>query len=177
MTDRMGADEAADYHREQVSAFQEAGANRVAALTLTYPEEAIGVVRAAQACAIAVVPSFTVETDGRLPDGTHLGDAIAQVDDATGGGALFFMVNCAHPRHVAQALGGSVTRGRVGGLRVNASLLSHAELDEAEELDEGDPVTLGRDNAELREMLPHIQLLGGCCGTDVRHVREIITSW
>jgi len=177
VSDRMNIDEATDYHLTQIKALQEAGVDRITALTLGYPEEAIGVVRAAAAVSAPVVPSFTVEVDGRLPDGTSLGDAIAHVDDATGGSALFFMVNCAHPTHIARGLDDSVSAHRIGGLRANASILSHAELDEAEELDEGDPVALGRDNAALREMLPNVRVLGGCCGTDSRHVGEIVSAW
>lgn len=175
--DRMTGDEAAEYHAWQIGALRRAGAERITALTLSYPEEAIGVVHAAAAVGVPVVPSFTVETDGRLPDGTPIAEAIDRVDGATGGAAEFFMVNCAHPMHIAAGLDGAPALNRIGGLRVNASALSHAELDEAEELDEGDPVALGRENATLRDMLPAIQVLGGCCGTDHRHVSEIAAAW
>jgi S-methylmethionine-dependent homocysteine/selenocysteine methylase len=175
--ERMSADEAAGYHGWQVGVLCDAGVERITALTLTYPEEAIGVVRAAAAHGVPVVPSFTVETDGRLPDGTPLPAAIEQVDAATGAAAAFFMVNCSHPSHIAAGLGGAAPLERVGGLRVNASALSHAELDEAEELDAGDPVALGRDNAALRGAFPAVRLLGGCCGTDHRHVAEIAARW
>ena len=174
---RMRADEAAEYHDAQIAALKAAGVDRVTALTLTYPDEAVGVIRAARARDIPVVVSFTVETDGRLPDGTPLADAIAQVDAATDGAALFFMVNCAHPTHIALGLDGSAATARIGGVRVNASKLSHAELDVATELDDGDPVALARDHAALRSALPNIQMLGGCCGTDARHVGEIIEAW
>ena len=99
------------------------------------------------------------------------------MDGATGGAAEFFMVNCSHPTHIAAGLDGGPPLSRIGGLRVNASTLSHAELDEAEELDEGDPVTLGRENATLRDLLPAVRLLGGCCGTDHRHVTEMAVAW
>jgi S-methylmethionine-dependent homocysteine/selenocysteine methylase len=172
--DQMTGEEATEYHAWQIGVLRGAGVDRVTALTLSYPEEAIGVVRAA---ATLDVPGFTVETDGRLPTGTTVGDAIAQVDKATGGAAEFFMINCAHPTHIAAGMDDAPALGRVGGVRVNASALSHAELDEAEELDEGDPALLARDNAALRDRLPSIQLLGGCCGTDHRHVAQIITAW
>jgi homocysteine S-methyltransferase len=175
--DRMTGDQAAEYHAWQIGVLAEAGAQRITALTLSYPEEAIGVVLAAAAAGLPVVPAFTVETDGRLPDGTPLAEAVERVDAATGAAADFFVVNCAHPTHIAAGLAGGPPLHRIGGLRVNASALSHAELDEAEELDEGDPVALGRDSAALREMLPSLQLLGGCCGTDHRHVGEIISAW
>jgi S-methylmethionine-dependent homocysteine/selenocysteine methylase len=175
--ERMSGDEAAEYHGRQIGVLREAGADRITALTLTYPEEAIGVVQAAVAAGVPVVPSFTVETDGRLPDGTPVSEAVERVDRATGGAAGFFMLNCAHPTHIAAGLDNAPALERIGGLRVNASALSHAELDAAEGLDEGDPVALGRDNAALRDRLPAVRLLGGCCGTDHRHVAEIIAAW
>jgi S-methylmethionine-dependent homocysteine/selenocysteine methylase len=171
--ERMSADAAAAYHAPQIAALREAGAERVTALTLTYPEEAIGVVQAA--AGLPVVPSFTVETDGRLPDGTPVAEAVARVDDATGGAAAFFMLNCAHPDHIAAGPDGDL--GRIGGLRVNASTRSHAELDAADDLDEGDPAALARDSAALRERLPSVELVGGCCGTDHRHVAAIVAAW
>jgi homocysteine S-methyltransferase len=175
--ERMTGEQAAAYHAWQIGVLVEAGVQRITALTLSYAEEAIGVVQAAVAAGVPVVPAFTVETDGRLPDGTALGEAIERVDAATDGAAEFFLVNCAHPTHIAAGLAGGPALDRVGGLRVNASALSHAELDEAEELDEGDPVALARDNAALQELLPSIRLLGGCCGTDHRHVAQIVSAW
>jgi len=175
--ERMTVDQAAEYHAWQIGVLREAGVQRITALTLSYPEEAIGVVQAAASLGVPVVPSFTVETDGRLPDGTSVADAVERVDRATDEAADFFMINCAHPTHIAVGLDDAPMLDRIGGLRVNASALSHAELDEAEELDEGDPVALGRENAALGTMLPSIRLLGGCCGTDHRHVAEIIAAW
>lgn len=175
--ERMTADEAADYHAWQVGVFAEAGVDRVTAVTMTYPEEAVGVIRAATSAGVPAVASFTVETDGRLPDGTPLARAVDQVDEATGRAAEFLMINCAHPTHIAAGLGQAAGLERIGGLRVNASKLSHEELDAAEHLDEGDPVELGRDNARLHDKLPSVRLLGGCCGTDHRHVAEIVAAW
>lgn len=175
--DRMTATEAERYHSAQIVSLVDAGVDRVSALTLSYPEEAVGIIRAARAAGIPVVVSFTVETDGRLPDGSSLGEAIESVDAETDAAALYFMVNCAHPSHIAPALEHPAVTRRVGGVRANASRLSHAQLDEAEELDEGDPTTLGTEMAALRTALPAVQLLGGCCGTDVRHVAEILAAW
>jgi len=175
--ERMTADEAAEYHDWQVGVLAGAGVDRIASMTMTYPEEVIGVVRAASARGVPVVPGLTVETDGRLPDSTPIAEAVELVDASTGAAADFFLLNCAHPTHIAAGL--DRTRGleRVGGLRVNASARSHAELDEAEDLDEGDPVALARDNAVLRTAFPSVTLLGGCCGTDHRHVAEIVAAW
>jgi len=175
--DQMTAEQATEYHAWQIGVLHDAGVERVTALTLSYPEEAIGVVRAAAAMGVPVVAGFTVETDGRLPTGATVAAAIEQVDRATGGAAEFFIINCAHPTHIAAGIDDAPALERVGGMRVNASALSHAELDEAEELDEGDPALLARDNAALRDRLPSIQLLGGCCGTDHRHVAQIVAAW
>ena len=124
-----------------------------------------------------VVISFTVETNGDLPDGTPLRDAIAAVDDATAGDPAYYMLNCAHPDHFEGVLEpGSAWTARLRGVRANASRRSHAELDEAEELDEGDPVELAADYRSLRARFPDLAVLGGCCGTDSRHVREIATA-
>jgi homocysteine S-methyltransferase len=175
--ERMSGEEAAEYHGWQIGVLREAGVHRITALTLSYPEEAIGVVQAARAVGVPVVPSFTVETNGRLPDGTSIAEAVERVDRATGGAAEFFMINCAHPTHIAAGLNDGSELDRIGGLRVNASALSHAELDEMEALDEGNPAALGRDNATLQDLLPCVRLLGGCCGTDHRHVAEIVAAW
>jgi S-methylmethionine-dependent homocysteine/selenocysteine methylase len=170
----MTADEAADYHARQMGWLTEAGADLLTALTLTYPDEAIGIARAGKELGLPVVLSFTVETDGRLPTGSTLAEAITAVDAATAGSAAYFMVNCAHPTHIVPATGGEGTAlQRVRGLRANASRMSHAELDEMTELDDGDPVELAQEYASLRESLPALHVFGGCCGTDVRHVAEM----
>ncbi len=162
------------YHRAQIDSFVGAGADRVTMLTATHAGEAIGVVRAATAAGAPVVVAFLVETDGRLPRGQPLHEAIAEVDDATAGAALHFGVNCAHPDHFAGALDvDHPAIGRIELVRANASRASHAELDEAEELDDGDPAELAAQYADLVQRHPHLGVLGGCCGTDVRHVQAI----
>lgn len=162
------------YHRPQIHSFVAAGADRVTMLTATHTGESIGVVRAATSAGIPVVVAFTVETDGRLPSRQSLHDAISEVDDATDGAALHFGINCAHPDHFAGALEAeSTSLGRIELLRANASRASHAELDETDELDDGDPEELGSLYADLRRRHPNLRVLGGCCGTDARHVRAI----
>lgn len=156
-------------HRDQIEALTEAGADLAVVMTMTHGGEAIGAARAAVAAGIPVAVSFTVETDGRLPSGETLAEVVEATDAATGGAPLFFMVNCAHPTHFAGALDGDWVR-RVGGVRANASRLSHAELDAAEALDAGDPEEFGRLSAALRGALPGLKVLGGCCGTDHRHI-------
>ena len=176
--DQMTAEAAAAYHALQAEAFAAAGADMLTAVTMTYAEEADGVARAAAAARLPCAISFTVETDGRLPSGQELGAAIAAVDAATDGGPAYYMVNCAHPSHFAHVLEGlGDTAARIGGLRVNASSKSHAELDEATELDEGDPAALRGEHAALLAQLPAVSVLGGCCGTDARHVAEAGAAW
>ena len=175
--EQMTAEEAVRYHSFQAEVFADTAADAVSALTLNYADEAIGIVRAVQKTGLPVVVSFTVETDGRLPSGQELGEAIAQVDAETGGAAAYFMLNCAHPTHFAGALDPDapwITRLR--GIRANASKLSHAELDQAETLDEGDPAELAAAYRELSERLPALTVFGGCCGTDHRHVEAIAVA-
>lgn len=170
----MTADEAERYHRTQIGVFASTEADMVTALTMTYAEEAIGIVRAAQSVGLPVVISFTVETDGRLPSGESLEEAIKQVDAATNNGPAYYMINCAHPTHFGDVIAdGDPWTRRIRGLRANASRLSHAELDKAEELDDGNPVELGEQYFSLHRGLGNLNVLGGCCGTDQRHVEEI----
>jgi S-methylmethionine-dependent homocysteine/selenocysteine methylase len=175
---RMSADAAQAYHAAQVATFASTDADMVAAFTMTYPEEAIGIARAARACAMPVALSFTVETDGRLPSGDTLAAAIERTDAETGAYPAYYMINCAHPSHFESTLAADAPwRARVRGLRANASTKSHAELDESTELDVGDPAALGIDYRRLRERcLPALSIVGGCCGTDERHVAAVCAS-
>ncbi|MEB3166745.1 MAG: homocysteine S-methyltransferase family protein [Cyanobacteriota bacterium] len=171
---QLDADAAEAFHRWQIAVLSQAGVDLVSAFTISAAAEAVGIVRAARHEGVPVVISFTVETDGRLPSGQPLGEAIEQVDAESGAAAAYFMVNCAHPSHLSETLQeGGRWRERIGGLRVNASRRSHAELDEAESLDAGDPEELGAEFSRLRERLPSLAVLGGCCGTDRRHVQAI----
>jgi homocysteine S-methyltransferase len=168
----MSRDEAEAFHAPQIAALVEGGVEMVTAVTMTYVAEAIGVARAAISLGVPVVISFTVETDGRLPSGQSLAEAIAEVDEATEGAVLYFMINCAHPDHYSgDVAGDGAWRYRLGGLRSNASRLSHEELDNSIELDAGDPVEFGALTRALLSELPNIRVLGGCCGTDDRHIR------
>ena len=174
----LSADEAGDYHARQIAVFAEAGADMVTAITMTYAEEAIGITRAARKVGIPVAISFTVETDGTLPSGQALAAAIEQVDGETDGGPDYYMINCAHPTHFVEILEpGAAWVDRIRGLRANASAKSHAELDDSVELDEGNPRELGSEHAALAHLLPSVTVLGGCCGTDHRHVDEIAAAW
>ncbi|WP_342640302.1 homocysteine S-methyltransferase family protein [Rhodoligotrophos ferricapiens] len=161
------------YHARQIGIFAEMGVDLVTAITMTNIHEAIGVTRAAQAAGLPVVLSFTVETDGRLPTGDTLQDAIETIDLVTNGAPSYYMINCAHPCHFDHILTEGAWLERVRGIRANASKCSHAELNEATELDDGDPAELASHYRELRRRLPHLNVLGGCCGTDHRHIEQI----
>ena len=170
----MTAAEAQDYHRHQIRTLAGAGADLIAALTMTNIPEAVGIAQAAKAIGVPVVISFTVETDGRLPTGESLRAAIEAVDEATGSYPAYYMINCAHPTHFMPVLSaGEEWTKRIGGIRANASRCSHAELDAMTELDSGDPEELGRFYRTIRDDLPSIRVMGGCCGTDLRHVTAI----
>jgi S-methylmethionine-dependent homocysteine/selenocysteine methylase len=170
----MTAEQSRAYHAPQIEALRDAGADLVSALTIGYIDEAVGITGAAVDAGIPVVISFTVETDGRLPSGTSLREAIEAVDATTDSGPAYYMVNCAHPTHFQDVLEpGAAWTARLRGVRANASTRSHAELDDAEDLDAGDPVALGGEYAALRRRFPHLTVLGGCCGTDQRHIEEI----
>ena len=170
----MSAKQAEAYHFDQVETFADTAADMVCAITMNYVDEAIGVARAARRAGIPAAISFTVETDGRLPTGQTLSGAIAQVDAATAAYPAYYMINCAHPTHFdAVLVAGEPWTARLRGIRANASRMSHAQLNDAPELDAGDPEEFGRQYAALVQRLPQLNVLGGCCGTDHRHVEQI----
>jgi homocysteine S-methyltransferase len=176
-SEMITVDEAAHYHAFQIGALRDAGADLVSAFTMTNANEAQGVALAAKDANMPCAISFTVETDGSLPSGETLAYAIGKVDAATGNGPAYYMINCAHPTHFDHVLdAGGAWMKRIRGIRANSSRCSHAELDNAPELDIGDPLELGSQYAELLRRFPHINVLGGCCGTDHRHVDCISTA-
>jgi S-methylmethionine-dependent homocysteine/selenocysteine methylase len=171
----MSAAEAERYHREQIATFASTAADMVTAITMNYAEEAVGIAQAARQSGMPVAISFTVETDGRLPTGQTLKAAIEQVDGETSAYPAYYMINCAHPTHFEHALSeGDPWVERIRGLRANASRQSHAQLNEAAELDVGDAAELGLQYAQLKSgRLTNLNVMGGCCGTDPRHVEQI----
>jgi S-methylmethionine-dependent homocysteine/selenocysteine methylase len=173
----MSVEQAEAYHREQAGIFADSAADLLTAITMNYVEEAIGIARAARRVGMPVVISFTVETDGRLPTGDTLQAAIEQVDAATEAYPAYYMINCAHPTHFESVLAGKEPWAqRIRGLRANASRQSHAELNESPTLDVGDPTKLGREYAALKRRLPRLCVMGGCCGTDHRHVEQVAAA-
>ena len=173
----MSVAEAQAYHADQVVVFADTAADMVSAITMTNVNEAVGLTRAAVAANMPVAISFTVETDGKLPTGQSLQDAIEAVDKATAHAPAYYMINCAHPTHFESVLAkGGAWRERIGGVRANASAKSHAELNDSTELDAGNPQELGAQYRALRKLLPNLTVMGGCCGTDHRHIAEICTA-
>lgn len=169
-TSRMTALEAADYHAPQIDTFAGTDADMVAAFTMNYIDEAVGITTAAKSAGIPIAVSFTLETNGHLPSGDTLAQAIQRTDDETDGYPAYYMINCAHPTHFLHVLDGAPWTSRIRGIRANASRKSHRELDESSTLDEGDPEELGDQYCLLRKHLPALAVVGGCCGTDHRHV-------
>ncbi len=175
--EQMSPDAAKHYHTDQVTTFERGGVDMVTALTMTHAGEAVGIARAAAAANLPCAIGFTVETDGRLPSGQPLGEAIEEVDALSFAAPAYFMVNCAHPAHFRDVVAGDDPwRLRIRGIRANASRLSHAALDAAETLDAGNPGELRRDHRELMQLLPNLRVFGGCCGTDHRHVDAIAAA-
>lgn len=176
-TTMMSAEEAENYHADQIELFADTAADMVTAITMNYAEEALGVTKAARRAGMPVAISFTVETDGRLPNGQSLGAAIEQVDAETSSYPSYYMINCAHPTHFQDVLAADQPWSqRIRGLRANASRKSHTELNESSELDIGDPAELGQQHAQMKRVHPQLNVLGGCCGTDHRHVEQIARS-
>jgi S-methylmethionine-dependent homocysteine/selenocysteine methylase len=174
----MSAGEAERYHAPQIEVFAAAGVDMIAVYTLAYAEEGAGIARAAAAAGVPSVISFTLETDGRLPSGEPLREAVEEVDAESGDSPIYFMINCAHPSHFASMLEApGEWKRRIGGIRANASRRSHEELDEATELDSGNPMELADEYLDLRRVLPEVRVVGGCCGTDTRHIAGICERW
>lgn len=173
----MSEKEAEAYHKYQIDTFADTAADMVCAVTMNYTEEAIGIARAAQRAGLPVAISFTTETDGRLPTGKSLRDAIETVDQATSSYPSYYMINCAHPTHFERVLDeGESFIKRIRGIRANASRMSHSELNDSADLDIGDPAELGLNYANLKRRLPQLNVMGGCCGTDHRHINEIAAA-
>lgn len=174
----MNSQLAEEYHSHQIRILAETNADLITALTINYIEEAIGIVNAAKKYNIPVVISYTVETDGKLPSGESLEEAITSVDKLTDNYASYYMINCAHPNHFSDVLNpNSIWTKRIKGLRANASIKSHAELDESETLDEGDKNDLANCYKDLKALLPNLNVIGGCCGTDHTHMDKICEVW
>lgn len=162
-------DASAAYHAPQIMAAKTSDADLVSAYTLGSTGEAIGISIAANRIGVPALISYTVETDGKLADGTSLAEAVLALSEQAKPAAI--MVNCAHPDHISNGLDGGAWEAKLSGIIANASRQSHAELDECEVLDDGDPEELSLQLAELKKAHSGLTVFGGCCGTDLRHLR------
>jgi S-methylmethionine-dependent homocysteine/selenocysteine methylase len=175
---KMSVAQAKTYHKEQIRTFADTAADMVTCFTINYINEALGIALAAKEHRMPVVIGFTLETDGKLPSGESLQEAIETIDNATSGYPTYYMINCAHPSHFMHELDGRGSwKERIMAIRANASKKSHAELDESEHLDVGDKCELAHDYLVLRQLLPNLNVIGGCCGTDHTHIEEICHHW
>jgi len=173
---KMTAEEAQDYHSAQINVLSQTPVEMVSAITMNYVEEAVGIARSAAEARLPVVISFTVETNGKLATGMSLKEAIEIVDNSVLPPPLYFMINCAHPSHFSKELYAGKNEQwtkRIKGIRANSSCKSHAELDEATELDRGNPQELSNDHKKLKADFNQLNVFGGCCGTDEEHVLAI----
>lgn len=178
VSNKMSIDEAKEYHLPQINAFKEAGADMITCYTINYIEEAVGIALAAKECDVPAAIGFTVETNGELPSGDTLQDGIEAVDLQSDGYPSYFMINCAHPTHFADKLkNGGQWVERIMSIRANASTKSHAELDESTSLDSGDMTEFKSGYGELKELLPNLKVVGGCCGTSHTHIESICSHW
>lgn len=176
--ERLTPRQSYDYHLAQIHSLAKAGADLITAHTIAGSDEAIGIVQAANNTGIPVVISFTTEINGLLSSGEHLEMAIQAVDSKTQQYPEYFMINCAHPTHFESALPTDVhCCERIQGIRANASTLSHAELNESKVLDDGNPCELATQYYQLLNQLPNLRVLGGCCGTDHRHISAIAEAF
>ena len=167
------AAEAEDYHSEQILTFRKAGADHVTAMTFSSFDEAIGLARAAKAADMPVVVSFIASNGGRLHGGETLEQAITRVDAETGNAPQYYMTNCTHPTEFEPALTPGDWIQRLGGFMPNAVAMETLDLCKLGHLEDGDPEELGAQMAGLAKRFPHINVWGGCCGTDGRHIGEI----
>ncbi|WP_135501055.1 homocysteine S-methyltransferase family protein [Roseovarius aestuariivivens] len=165
--------EAEDYHAEQILTFKKAGADLVTAATFSSVAEATGLTRAAKAAGMPVVISFFVAKGGKLKGGETLEEAIAQVDAATDSAPAYYMINCTHPTEFMPGLDDGGWVRRLGGFMPNAVAMDTLDLCKLGHLEDGDPAELGGQMADLARRYPHINVWGGCCGTDGRHIGEI----
>lgn len=169
----ISVESAEQYYAQQLGWLAATEIDMVTALTFNQAGEAAGLAKAAKKVGVPAAVSFTVETNGALPNGQTLAEAISEVDATTSQYPAYYMVNCAHPDHFGGALLDAPWARRIRGIRANASRQSHAELDAAPELDAGNPHELAQQYRALADRMPWLNVFGGCCGSDLRHLTEI----
>ena len=171
----LGIDEAEVFHSEQVDAFARTGVDFIMASTLPARTEAIGIAKAMARSGLPYVPSFIVRPDATLLDGTPLDDVIVEIDDTVDPAPVFYMMNCIHPDvylSVYPMLDGEHVKRRMLGLQANTSLMRPEELDKLDRLDTADAGDFAVSIINVHDRCG-AKILGGCCGTDERHIRSI----
>jgi S-methylmethionine-dependent homocysteine/selenocysteine methylase len=143
-------------------------------LTFNNIPESIGVIRAGVAAGLPVGVSLSLTTEGRLRSGPSLREAIEAIEEATDGAAAWFGTNCAHPVEFEPAFADAGSWfDRLRYIRPNAAKMDKIALCSLGHLEDGDPVELGGEMGEIARRFPRADILGGCCGTDERHLSEI----
>ena len=167
-------DEAEAYHSVQLRTLKETPADMAIALTFNNIPEAIGAVRAAQALDMPIGVSLTLTAEGRLRSGPTLREAVETIDAGTDGAATWFGTNCEHPLEWADALADAGPwLERMRYFRPNAARMEKLALCTLGHLEDGDPEELGSQMGALAAALPRADILGGCCGTDERHLGAV----
>ena len=169
--------DALEFHSWQAMKLAEAGVDFLLAATLPAFSEAAGIASALALTGKPYMVSFVVRPGGTLLDGTPLKDTIAAIDAEVTPKPLAYLVNCTHASifgsaYLHEVNSSSVVRERIVGLLANTAALNPEELDNSEGLVEEEPETFGRTVAGLHQELG-MKILGGCCGTDDRHIRHL----
>lgn len=173
----ISASEAEDYHAVQLGNLEGTAADMAVAATFNNIPESIGVIRAANRMGIPIGVSLTLTPEGRLRSGPTLREAVETIDEVTGGAAEWFGTNCAHPLEFEPALDDAGPwLDRLRYVRPNAAKMDKLALCELGHLEDGDPVELGEQMGEVARRFPRADILGGCCGTDERHLSEIASN-
>lgn len=167
------ADSAEEYHSFQIACLKEAGADIACAHTFNNIPEAVGVARAARAEGLPLAMYFSLDSSSRLNTGPSLRDAVIETDSQTGNAPLFYGLNCSHPVEFEPALEPGDWIDRLRSIRPNASKMEKIALCKLGHLEDGDPDELGAQMGDLARRYPHMDIMGGCCGTDERHLSRI----
>ena len=168
------ADEAEDYHSVQLHNLDGTAADMAVAATFNNIPEAIGVIRAAKGAGMPIGVSLTLTPEGRLRSGPTLREAVETVDEVTAGAAAWFGTNCSHPLEFEPAIADAGPwLDRLRYIRPNAAKMDKIALCSLGHLEDGDPEELGEQMGDVVRRLPRADIIGGCCGTDERHLSEI----
>lgn len=176
--DALDADEAQAYHAYQVGRLASAGVDFLLASTIPASKEAAGMAAVMAECGLPYIISFIIRPSGKLLDGTPLVEAIAEIDVSVSPQPTAYMLNCVHPANARRTIAAGPNnsaqlKSRLIGLQGNASRMSPEELDGRVELDADPPERWARAMLSLHDDFD-MRILGGCCGTDNRHIARLV---